>query len=75
MGGLGVITQPAVKVFVMPLLHCNHCHHEFEGNKTDLCGWCDSPAHIIQEQTDLEKMLEEKRLDGILRKFRETHRS
>lgn len=60
----------------MPLMHCNHCHHEFEGSTIDPCGWCNSPAHIIQEQTSFEKMLADKEfLDAIINSARSKRKS
>lgn len=41
----------------MPYLHCNHCHHEWEGSKKSKCDWCGSSSYILEEQTPLEKTI------------------
>ena len=38
----------------MPLMHCNECHHEWEGMKESLCGWCNSTGYVLLEKTGLE---------------------
>lgn len=29
------------------LLKCTECHHEWEGYRGQLCGWCCQPGKII----------------------------
>lgn len=41
----------------MPLLHCDDCHHEWEGSATDRCKWCFAGSHVIMEKTGLEQMI------------------
>ena len=44
----------------MPLLKCSKCQHEWEGQKTDYCDWCNaSDPYILEEKTPLEKMLDQ----------------
>jgi len=44
----------------MPLLHCKHCHHEWEGEFHSNCDWCGSESYILEELTDLEELLHDK---------------
>ena len=39
----------------MPLLHCNKCHHEWEGDKSSKCDWCGGGSHILEPKTSFEK--------------------
>jgi hypothetical protein len=50
----------------MPLYHCNECPHEWQGTTYDLpvCDWCGAVEHVIQEMTELERMLSEMMLFG-----------
>ncbi len=52
----------------MPLLHCNKCHHELEGNKDTKCDWCGSKTYILEDKTALESMLDD--IDEILEELR-----
>ena len=38
----------------MPLLHCNLCHGEWEGEKDSTCYDCGAGGYILAEQTPLE---------------------
>jgi hypothetical protein len=42
----------------MPLLHCNNCHYEWEGNSNSKCDWCGSSGYSIELQTSLERCIE-----------------
>jgi len=54
----------------MPYLHCNECHHEYEASeKEDLCDWCGSTGHILEEKTPLEKMCKDIEKVGITKKW------
>ena len=44
----------------MPLMHCNKCHHEWEGSKRSKCDWCSSKGYILEEKTPLEKLINSK---------------
>jgi hypothetical protein len=33
--------------FVVSLLHCNSCHHEWEGIQYSLCDWCGSTSYVL----------------------------
>lgn len=45
---------------IMPLFHCNKCHHEWEGLESwTECKWCGSEGYIIQEKTHFEKWLDD----------------
>jgi len=39
----------------MPLLHCEKCHHEWEGRKNSKCKWCNNNSYILEEKTPLEE--------------------
>jgi hypothetical protein len=41
----------------MPLLHCTKCHHEWEGDKCDMCDWCGAHGKVIAEETQFEAFL------------------
>lgn len=43
---------------MMPLLHCNACHHEWEGKAESKCGWCGAESYVLQPKTGMEMMLE-----------------
>lgn len=43
----------------MPLLHCKKCHHEFEASRKGVhCDWCGGHSYVLQEHTDLEKLID-----------------
>ena len=42
----------------MPLIHCNKCHHEWEGAAQGRCGWCNSDGYILEEKASLERWAE-----------------
>ena len=42
----------------MSLLHCEKCHHEWEGEKDSKCDWCGEDSYILKEKTALEEMIE-----------------
>jgi len=42
----------------MPLLHCNKCHHEWEGRITARCAWCGAGGYVLEDKTPLEKSIE-----------------
>lgn len=46
----------------MPLLHCSHCHHEYESYRkdweNDKCDWCGHLPYLIKEKTELELMVD-----------------
>ena len=44
----------------MPLLHCKHCPHEWEGKFHSKCDWCGADSYILKELTDLEELLHDK---------------
>lgn len=44
----------------MPLLHCKECHHEWEGEFHSQCDWCGAESYILEEQTELEKLIHDK---------------
>lgn len=55
----------------MPLLHCKHCHHEWEGEFHLKCDWCGAESYILEEQTDLEKLLHDKdKLNNLIDGFK-----
>ena len=57
----------------MPSLHCKECHHEWEGETDSTCDWCGSEGYILEEKTDLEKLLHDKqRLREFIELFNET---
>ena len=41
----------------MPVLHCDDCHHEWEGNANTRCAWCSAAGHVIAPQTSVARML------------------
>lgn len=41
----------------MPYLHCNRCHHEWEGHKNSKCDWCMSNGYVLEKETPLEKAI------------------
>jgi hypothetical protein len=46
----------------MPLYHCTECHHEWEAYGAfagDKCAWRRARGYIIQEMTELERMVAE----------------
>ena len=54
----------------MPLFHCNSCHHEWEGTKDmDMCDWCKSDSHILEEETSFEKFMRNDGVNKILKEF------
>jgi hypothetical protein len=44
---------------VMPVLHCDECHHEFEGQFGKKCGWCGAGSYMLAEQTELERFIKD----------------
>ncbi len=45
----------------MPLLKCGECHHEWESVRDDdLCDWCGAPSYVLEKETPLKKMLNDK---------------
>ena len=42
----------------MPLLHCNECHHEWEGKKEEKCSWCGKDSYVLEEKTSFELFVE-----------------
>lgn len=38
----------------MPLLHCDKCEHEWEGNANSKCDWCGSGGFILDYETSME---------------------
>src|ERR1043165_611646 len=42
----------------MPVFHCKHCHHEWEGGKNSTtCDWCKSDgAKVLEEMSAFERM-------------------
>ena len=40
----------------MSYLHCNECHHEWEGEENSQCSWCGGGSYILEQLTPLEKM-------------------
>lgn len=42
----------------MPLLHCNSCHHEWEGRLNSKCDWCGDSGNVLEEKTSLERFME-----------------
>lgn len=42
----------------MPLLHCNSCHHEWEGRPNSKCDWCGDSGHVLEEKTSFERFVE-----------------
>lgn len=45
----------------MPLLHCDSCHHEWEGLKDSPCTWCSASSHVLKEETELERYIKHSR--------------
>jgi hypothetical protein len=41
----------------MPLLHCDDCHHEWEGSKNSKCDWCGGKAYVLANETQFEKFV------------------
>lgn len=41
----------------MPLLHCNRCHHEWEGKENSECDWCGGTPLVLEEETHFEKAI------------------
>jgi hypothetical protein len=41
----------------MPLLHCQHCHHEWEGRRESVCDWCGSSSFVLSETTPFESAI------------------
>ena len=41
----------------MPLLHCEDCHHEWEGSRDSKCDWCGGESYVLEPQTSLERAL------------------
>lgn len=41
----------------MPLMKCKRCHHEWEGQREDVCDWCSGESLVLDETTPLERML------------------
>lgn len=44
----------------MPLIHCNNCHHEWEGSVHSKCSWCGSDGYVLAS-TPMEKWIGKKR--------------
>jgi len=40
----------------MPLLHCDNCHHEWEGEKGSKCDWCGGGSYVLELRTALERL-------------------
>lgn len=38
----------------MPYLHCNSCHHEWEGRLHSICDWCGAGSFVLEAETPLE---------------------
>jgi hypothetical protein len=62
----------------MPILHCDACHHEWEGAATSRCDWCGDSSHVLEEQSPLEKMVSDPRWAEIrwqlLQRFQKSRR-
>jgi len=43
----------------MPLLHCDKCHHEWEGKPDSKCAWCKESGFILEQETSLERWARE----------------
>ena len=43
----------------MPLLHCNLCHGEWEGEKNSVCYDCGAGGYILEEETTFEKCVKD----------------
>lgn len=45
----------------MPYWKCKSCHHEFEKAVEEVpsCDWCGSTSYILENETPLEKMMNE----------------
>ena len=42
----------------MPWLHCDKCHHEWDGRITSKCAWCGASGHVLEEKTPFERWVE-----------------
>jgi len=63
--------------YIVPLLHCKKCHHEWEGRENSKCDWCGGNSYILEEVTPFERSLESIRevsLCILHRLYRITHR-
>lgn len=46
----------------MPHFGCTNkkCNHEWDGRPSDgCCGWCGSPAIVLEEETQFEKFIKD----------------
>jgi len=54
----------------MPILHCEHCHHEWETMKEkEKCDWCGGDSYILDLETPLSRFLKNK--DELLKILKE----
>jgi len=58
----------------VPLLHCNSCHHEWEGRPNSKCDWCGSHGHILEDKTSFERFVEGD-LKGFIERFKKSRES
>ena len=55
----------------MPLLHCNKCHHEWEGNPISKCDWCNNDGYILEEKTVIEEAFFGEHIREVIKMFRD----
>lgn len=54
-----VRVSSSAPLLIMPYLHCNKCHHEYEAtNENEKCDWCGSDGYLLEEKTPMEKFME-----------------
>ena len=57
----------------MPYYGCTQWHHEFEAvaSKADnpLCDWCGAPSRVLEANTPLERICEDKTIKKLLKEL------
>ncbi len=54
----------------MKLLHCNSCHHEWEGREGSTCNWCGGSSYVLTSINTQGILNAAQKISADLKKFR-----
>lgn len=40
-------------------MHCSQCHHEWEGQKGDICDWCEGNSYVLNDKTGFKMLTDQ----------------